>query len=282
MILKRVSKCLLLLAFSSNAFAAVSYIQDNSPVLIQVDPSAGATIELPYPVKMIPVMPKYFEISPQKYSQTDNSNQIKNQADDVTVFSIAPGAKKQDSVIFLLSNGKSIRVNLIPSTSNVSDSFYQLKYIENTNNNFSSNSKFFLSDEKNLMIAMLKDDSKYGRKIVSQNILIQDYPELDFKLLRIYDASKVQGYVIKVENKSDKALQLNPTVLKIGNPNSIVMIQNDHDTMDSCTKNSDPNPTGTGCFSILRLVVRNQSNINSLALGDEQKMPFLIEQKPNK
>lgn len=280
--LRRFIKCLLFLGMSSQAFATVNYIQDGSPILIQVDPSSGATVELPYPVKMIPVMPKYFEINPQKYTQANNSNQVKNQADDVTVFTIAPGPRKQDSAIFLLSNGKSIKIKLIPSTTNVADSFYQLKFLENSNNSYSSNSKFFLSDEKNLMVAMLKDDSKYGRKIVSEKIEIRNYPELDFKLLRIYDASKVQGYVIKVKNKSNKVLQLNPTVLKIGNHNSIVMIQNDHDTIDSCAKNSDPNPTGTGCFTILRLVVRNQSSVNAITLNDESKMPFLAEQKNNK
>jgi hypothetical protein len=277
--IKNILSVLFLVSVSLKSNAQINFIQEGSPVFVQVDPSAGATIEFPFPVKMIPVMPKYFDIKPQKYSQDMGSSQPKSQADDVTVFSVAPNSRKQDSAIFLLSSGKSIQVNFIPSLSNVQDPFYQLKYSNNLNNNYVSNAKFFLSDEKNLMISMLKDDVKYGQKKVIENLEIQEYPEFEFKLVRTYDSNKMQGYVIKIKNKTNKILQINPTVLKIGNPNSIVMIQNDHDTLDSCEKNSDPNPTGTGCFTILRLVVKNQSNITAMTLNDDTKIPFLVQQK---
>lgn len=277
--IKNILSASFLLSISMNANAQVNFIQEGSPVFVQVDPASGATIEFPMPVKMVPVMPKYFDIKPQKYTQDIGPGQPKTQADNVTVFSVSPNSHKQDSAIFLLSNGKSIQINFIPSTLNVADSFYQLKYSNNSNNSYVSNAKFFLSDEKSLMISMLKDDVKYGQKKVLENLEIKEYPELEFKLVRTYDSNKMQGYVIKIKNKTNKIIQINPTVLKIGNPNSIVMIQNDHDTMDSCEKNSDPNPTGTGCFSILRLVVKNQSNINAMTLSDETKMPFLVQQK---
>jgi phosphotransferase system IIB component len=271
---------LLLLSIAMKSNAQVTFIQEGFPVFVQVDPSSGATVEFPVPVKMIPVMPKYFDVKPQKYTQDMVASQPKSQADDVTVFSVSPNSTKQDSAIFLLSNGKSIQVNFVPSSSNVQDSFYQLKYVKNSNNNYVSNAKFFLSDEKNLMISMLKDDVKYGQKKVAGNLDIKEYPELDFKLVRTYDSNKIQGYVIKIKNKTNSVLQINPTVLKIGDPNTIILIQNDHETLDSCEKNPDPNPTGTGCFTILRIVVKNQSAINSMTLNDNTKLPFLVQQKP--
>lgn len=264
---------LLILILPSTASALITLIQEGTPVTILVDSHSGATLELPMPVKMVPIMPKYFEIKPHK---NDNGNE--QSSDDVTVFSIYPGPKKQDTVTFLLSNGKSFQVNLIP-VDTVAEPFYQLKYSKkDQSSSYASNSKYFLSEEKNLMITMIKDENKFGVKKTLQQLNIKEYPDLDFKILRTYSSNGLEGYLIKIQNKSDHVIQINPTVLKIGNPNRIVMIQNDHDILDSCERNSDPNPIGTGCFSILRIVVRSKSsNIMGLSIINDSKMPFLVE-----
>lgn len=281
---KNILMSLSLLSISIKSNAQVLFIQDGAPIFVQVDHLSGATIEFPMPVKMVPIMPKYFNLKAQKAQGVAESfGQQKAPADDVTIFSISPNSNKQDSAVFLLSNGKSIQVSFIPSSSTISDSFYQLKYPKNVNNtNYASNAKYFLSDEKNLMISMLKDDSKYGRKKITSDLEIKEYPQLEFKLVREFQSNKLQGYVFKVKNKSDNLLQINPTVLKIGNPNQIIMIQNDHDLLDSCQKNSDPSPTGTGCFSIMRIVVKNDSNLNDMDFNNNFKLPFLVKPKNEK
>ncbi len=265
-----------ILLLQSNANALITLIQEGSPVTILVDSHSGATLELPMPVKMVPIMPKYFEIKAHK--NDNGQSQEKIQSDDVTVFTISPGSKKQDSATFLLSNGKSFQVNLIP-VETVQDPFYQLKFSKkDSNSSYASNSKFFLSDEKNMMISMIKDDNRFGVKKTLQELKIKEYPELDFKILRTYSSNGLEGYLIKVQNKSERVIQINPTVLKIGNPNRIMMIQNDHDILDSCERNSDPNPTGTGCFSILRIIVRSKSNnLIGLSVLNDSKIPFLVE-----
>ena len=266
------------------SYAQNIYIQEGYPVFIPIDHNSGATIEFPMPVKMVPVMPKYFNLKPQKAMQQQSAyNQQKPQADDVKIFSIAPNSKKEDTAVFLMSNGKSVQVNFIPSSLTVSDSFYQLKYQKNNNNlNYASNAKFFLSDEKNLMISMIKDDVKYGRKKVKAELNFKEYPEIEFKLVREFESNKLQGYVFKIKNKTNNVIQINPNILKIGNPNQIIMIQNDHDILDSCEKNTDPNPIGTGCFSVMRIVVRNESNSNDIGFNNGSKIPFLVKQKNEK
>lgn len=275
--LRTVLKLVSLFIFTGKAYSQVLYIQDGNPAFVQVDKYSGATLQFPLPVKMVPVMPKYTDIKPQRSNQESDYNNQKQKADDVTVFSIPPNLKKPDSAVFLLANGKSLLVNFIPAVSQVSDAFYQIKYIRNSNSNFyASNSKYFLSDEKDLMVSMLKDDEKFGRKKENVDIDFKEYPEISFKVVRAYEANKLQGYVFKIRNNLKNEISINPTILKIGNPNRIVMIQNDHDVLDSCDKNADASPTGTGCYSILRIVMRSDTSVNDLATLKNSKMPFVV------
>ena len=266
------------------ALAQVIYATNGSVVTIQVDKNYGATLELPAAVHVV-TPPKYLKVEPlvepNSASVTADPNASSN---DVKVFQVYPSNLKNyvDKMTFLLWNGKNISVRFISSDS-TPDNFYQIKLPTNSDGNqsrFASNSKFFLSDEKALIIKMLRDDGGSDRKIVDAKVSIDKYPDLLVKLVRVFQQDSLTGYTFTVTNTSSNTINLNPTVLTIGEPNKIEMIQTDHEELKSCKENNNPDPRGTGCMTALRIVTRDVKDFDpsSTGLGTSSNAPFTVVQ----
>lgn len=272
---------IIMMRIYGKAHAQVITVSNGSIVTVYVDKTYGATIELPSAVHVV-TPPKYIKVEPLTDPITSiNQSSTPNMttANDVKIFQVYPAKNKNiiDKMNFLLWNGKNISVQFVQSDS-LQDNFYQLKFSgksENNQSRFASNSKFFLSDEKNLIVKMLKDDGGTDRKIVNAKVTIDKYPDLRVKLVRIFSQDSLTGYVFTVTNTSSKTITLNPTVLTIGAPNRIEMIQTDHEELQSCKENNDPNPRGTGCMTALRIVTRDAKDLDSVTnLGTNSKAPF--------
>ena len=268
--------------FEIHASAIVIYVSNGSVVTVQVDKNYGATIELPSAVHVV-TPPKFLKVEPltDPISTVNPSSMPSlNSTNDVKIFQVYPSKNKimTDKMNFLLWNGKNISVQFILSDS-IQDNFYQLKFSGAGGNNqsrFASNSKFFLSDEKNLIVKMLKDDGGTDRRIVNAQVKIDKYPDLLVKLVRIFKQDSLTGYVFTVTNQSSKTITLNPTVLTIGEPNRIEMIQADHEELQSCKENNDPNPRGTGCMTAVRIVTKDfKDSESSMTIGTNTKSPFI-------
>lgn len=281
----------LLCLSSKQIFSQIIYVNNGSIITVQVDKTYGATIELPSAVHIV-TPPKYLKVEPLSDPVTNSGQDVlQNQmtTNDVKIFQVFPSNQKHimDKMTFLLWNGKTITVQFVVSEQN-SDNFYQLKFTgtnEKSKSRFASNSKYFLSDEKELMIKMLKDDGGTDRKIVDAKVKIEKYPDLSVKLVRIFQQDSLTGYVFTFTNSGSESITLNPTVLTMGEPNRIVMIQTDHEELNSCGKNNDPNPRGTGCMTAIRIVTRDSKNLGQpLDLGIPAKLPFVTspDLKPNR
>jgi len=244
---------------SSSAMAQVIYVS-GSVVTIPVDETYGSTIELPSSVHIV-TPPKFVKVEP-----LSDQAAVKN---DVRIFQVYPSNLKNhpDKMNFLLWNGKNISVRFIESEF-TDDNFYQIKFQGSVDHNqprFASNSKFFLSDEKNLILKMLKDDGGTDRKIVNTASKIEKFPDLDVKLVRIFKQDSLIGYVFTVKNTSSKKIELNLASLTIGVPNHIEMLQTDQEELNA------------GSVTALRIVTKDASDFDpgSSGLGTE-KAPFNV------
>ncbi len=274
----------LLFSFSVPALAQVIYATNGSVVTVQVDRTYGATLELPSAVHVV-TPPKYLRVEPlvepNSVAVTADPNTATN---DVKVFQVYPSNLKnyEDKMTFLLWNGKNISVKFVYSNS-ISDNFYQIKLPSSSDSSqtrFSSNSKYFLSDEKSLMVKMLKDDNTSDRKIVDARVRIDKYPNLLVKLVRIFKQDSLTGYTFTLTNTSSSTINLNPTVLTIGEPNKIKMIQTDHEELQSCKENNNPDPRGTGCMTAVRIVIHDANDFDpsSAGIGTNSNVPFTVVQ----
>lgn len=270
----------ILFLINYNIYAHVLYATNGASVQVLVDKNYGATIELPGEVRVV-TPPKYVRVEPlgePALNTTQNSES--NSINDVRVFQVYPSIQKKytDKMTFLLWNGKSVSVNFV-GVENTSDNFYQIKFNGNSEEkkSFASNSKYFLSDEKSLMVKMLKDDGGTDRKILDAKVIIDKYPDLLVKLVRIFKQESLTGYVLTVTNTSENTVTLNPTVLTIGSPNKIIMIQSDHEKLESCKTNSDPNPRGSGCMTAMRIVLKDANEIDIPSLGSQKHVFTLVQ-----
>lgn len=273
---KRYVFLLFIILYRLNSYAYVIYATNGATVQILVDKNYGATIELPSEVRVV-TPPKFVKVEPLSEPTSQNSDQ-NNSINDVRVFQIYPSNQKKytDKMTFLLWNGKSVSVKLV-SADTTSDNFYQIKFQGNDDKkSFSSNSKYFLSDEKSLMIKMLKDDAGTDRKILDAKVIIDRYPDLLVKLVRIFKQESLTGYVLTVTNTSENTITLNPTVLTIGSPNKITMIQTDHEKLEPCKINSDLNPRGTGCMAAIRIVLRDANENDIENIGSHKQIFTLV------
>ncbi len=96
--------------------------------------------------------------------------------------------------------------------------------------------------------------------MVDEEVLYEEYPELSFRLRRVYEgqAGRV-GYMFEVRNLTETSLELRPEVLVVGWPNRAVLTQVDHDVLVPCTAETEAwEPGRVSCRTALRFVLRSE------------------------
>lgn len=180
---------------------------------------------------------------------------------DVRVFLVRPAkpAAGEQAITFLLADRRSVTVRFIPGTAR-DDTFVDIRWSSRKSAASGGRGRAgeqFLGSERALLLAMLRNEPSYGRKVVEETVELPGYPDLEVKLLRTYASGDgLVGGVYSFTNRSRKTVVVNPTVLAVGTPNRAVLTQMDHEELKSCGEDNSPDPRGTGCMSVVRIVSR--------------------------
>jgi len=269
----------LLSTFSGIAAAETVQITEGQEVSIPVH-SAGITIQLPSYVRVV-TPSREFQVSPIIPPQAPAQGQADaKQANDVRAFTINQIRGTSERITFMLADDRNVTIRFVPASTG--DNFFDLRWI--TASRSISRTKAdqgFLGSERAMMLAMLRDEPTMGRKVMSADILFDVYPQLDIKLLRTFQADGLTGYVFSFVNSTKKTIRVNPTVLSVGMPSRLILSQMDHETLKSCADDSSSDPRGTGCMSVVRIVVRGgvAGAMPRLNVDPRAQLPFMITQK---
>lgn len=263
--------------------AAKVTVSDGEEITVPV-PQTGVTLQLPGVVRVVtpagdyvvkPLVPP--RPAPARGQGKDEGAEASGS--DVRVVLVRPSkpAAGEQSVSFLLVDNRSVTVRLIPGSPR-DDSFVDVRWgkrLAGTSAGGRGGGQF-LASERALMLAMLRDEAGYGRKQIDRQVELPGYPNLEVVLVRSYEADGLFGAVYTFTNKADTTVVVNPTVLAVGKPNRAVLTQMDHEELRPCDQDKNPDPRGTGCTSLVRVVARREGDPGDVLDRAPSPMPFVV------
>jgi hypothetical protein len=253
---------------------------DEIPVVV---PPVGLTVALPEVVRVVTPVQAYQvrPLAPPRPVPAAGAGANMNAASapdrtDVRVFLVRAVNRSvgEEAVTFLLADNKSLTLRLRTGAAQ-EDAFVDLRWARRVSAR--GQTYPFLASERALMLAMLRDERQLGRKVQSKVLELKDYPELEVTLMRTFEAGDgLLGVVYAMRNRTSSTLLLNQTVLTIGRPNRVVMVQIDHNQLRSCREDSSAEPRGTGCTTLVRVVARADDGLPTLPTLDRRNaVPFV-------
>ena len=262
-------------------------VNDGDEVTVAVGAN-GVTVRLPEFVRVVTPSAGY-DIrplaAPRPAQPGANGASAPAAATDVRVFvvrALRPQAADQP-VTFLMADDRSLTVNFVPAAAGArEDGFVDLRWEKRaapSSGRVLSAGDQFLSAERSLLVAMLRDDRAVGRKVLQQPVALAGHPDLEVVLVRTFESEGLVGAVYTVRNTSSETVQLNQTVLALGKPNRAVLTQMDHGELRSCKEDNSPDPRGSGCMTALRVVARSgvSGGVGSLRVEHSSAaMPFVL------
>jgi hypothetical protein len=246
------------------------------------------TVQLPDYVRVVTPSPEYLVkplVSPRPPPTNGNNADAAALAGktDVRVFLIKP--IKADAgpqpVTFVLADSRSVTVHLVPGTAR-DESFVDLRWPRKAAGSSARGrgGEQFLANERALLVAMMRDEPVYQRKVVDRKLELPAYPELEVKLLRTYETPDgLVGGVYTFTNRSKATVVVNQAVLAVGTPNRAILTQMDHNELRSCREDSSADPRGTGCMSVVRIVSRSERAEVLPGSDRGAAMPFVLTPK---
>jgi hypothetical protein len=274
----------LAIIMTGRAFAGTITVSDGQEVIVGVDPLAGVTIQLPTFVRVV-TPPRQFVVVPIQAPTpppTNGGSQEVAGSSDVRAFLIKSNGRTngEERITFMLADERTVTIHFRAQMG--SDNFVDLRYPRQNQTSRSKMDSGFLASERNLMLTLLKDEQGAGRQVVNTEIKLDRYPDLRIILLRQFQSDGLTGYVFSVTNMGGQTLQINPTVLAIGQPNRAILTQLDHEILKPCKLDNSADPRGTGCMTALRMVVRGQNQGLPTLAGIRSAMPFVAIAKDAK
>ena len=260
-------------------------VNDGEEVTIPIAP-AGTTVQLPDFVRVVTPAPDYSikPLSPPRPVPANRGGASAAAAEptDVRIFLVRAarlGAGEQP-VTFVLADGRSVTARFVPGSAR-DESFYDLRWMRRSGGTARTRGgEQFLAAERALLLAMMRDEQVLGRKIVKQPIELRAYPELQITLVRAYESPDgVTGGVYLFTNRSDRTVVVNPTVLAVGTPNRALLTQMDHEELRACRDDDRPDPRGTGCTSVVRIVSRTEQTGVLAEAARGASMPYVLTPK---
>jgi hypothetical protein len=267
------------------AATAQMTVSDGEEVTLPVAP-AGLTVQLPDYVRVVTPSPEYAVkplIPPRPPPRNgDPAAAAAAEKTDVRVFLIRPlrADAAPQQVTFVLADSRSVSLTLLPGTAR-DDSFVDLRWPKRSGASARGRGgEQFLAGERTLLVAMMRDEPVSQRKIVDRKVELPAYPELEVKLLRTYETPEgLVGGVYTFTNRSKKTVVVNQAVLAVGTPNRAILTQMDHTELRSCKEDASPDPRGTGCMSVVRIVSRADRPDGLPAGAPGAAMPFVLTPK---
>lgn len=276
------------LVLSLAATAAVT-VSDGEEVTVAVDGS-GVTLQLPEVVRVV-TPGREFVIQPVGSAVAARQGTRPQpgavpEATDVRVFMVRPlsASSGEQRTTFLMGESRSVTVRFVRGGAH-EENFVDLRWVKRaTTNARAKDGEQFLGAERNMLLAMLRDEKALGRKVVRQRIAIAGYPDLEVYLVRSYEAEGLTGTVYTFTNTSSATMVVNQAVLAIGAPNRAVLTQMDHSELRPCSQDNSADPRGTGCMSAVRIVARTGrvAGVGTLSVATTSRMPFVLVQKDAK
>jgi hypothetical protein len=272
------------IALALLATANTIVVSDGDEVVVPV-PVSGLTLRLPDAVRVV-TPSTTVEVRPilaprAAPTQGAPSAQQPAPAQDVRVFQVRPlrpGAEQ--SVTFLLADDRALSVRIVPAAPGNEDTFVDLRWAKKAlGQGRTAAGDPFLSAERALLMAMLRDEHAFGWQALRKRIDLPEYPQLEFNLVRTYETDNLVGAIYTVTNRSAATVYLNQTVLALGRPNQAVLVQMDHSELRSCAEDNSAEPRGTGCLTAVRIVARSGSSPRALHVSPDAAaaMPFVRE-----
>jgi hypothetical protein len=284
------SASVLALVMQLTATSAQVTVVDGQELTVPVAPT-GVTIQLPDFVRVVTPSADYSikPLAPARPPPTRPANGAPAPAAaepmDVRVFLVKAlsATPQEQAVTFILTDSRSVTVRFLPGSAR-DDSFVDIHWMKrSTGAGARGKAEGFLAPERTLLMAMLHGEASYGRKLVNQKVELPGYPELEVTLQWAYEAPEgLVGGVYTLTNKAKKTVIVNPTVLAVGTPNRAVLTQMDHEELKACKDDDSPDPRGTGCTSLVRIVSRSAQTIvepGTLAPERSSSMPFVLTPK---
>jgi hypothetical protein len=265
-------------------------VSDGEEVTVPVAPT-GVTVQLPDMVRVVTPAGDYAvrPLAPPRPPPRANGAQAPvapPETTDVRVFLVrqAKPEPREQPVTFLLADNRSVTVRLVAGTAR-DDSFVDIRWTRRSlaSGGVGRAADQFLGPERALMLAMLRNENAFNRKLWTQKVDLPKYPDLEVRLLRTYESDGLIGSVYAFTNQANKTVVINPTVLAIGAPNRAVLTQMDHEELKACNEDDSPDPRGKGCMSVVRIVARTQRDlVTPGAVAGERPgaMPFVFATKP--
>ena len=242
------------LAVSAAARGAVVIAVPNQETQIAVNAELGSILQLPSPVKTI-TPSQYFSIQ-DVGAATEGGSKT-----DVRAFQVKPvlGAQSE-SVTFVLASGRALALRLMVTPGG--EKFYDIQVDALTRRHGSK----FLGAEMAMMRSMLVDEvGGFARELTDEKV-DTEFPDLVFRLSRVYAATDLVGYVFKVKNTGRDALDLNLSALALGRPSRAALAQSDKLHLEACPLLGAPTDA---CQTAVRLVIRGPKPVRPVlgALG---------------
>lgn len=238
--------CLLTVMVTTSAQAASVIAVQNQDTQVVVNLDLGSILQLPAPVRTV-TPSQYFQI--QDIGAAPSDSPALAEKGDVRTFLVRPIAGAQpESVTFVLASGRALALRLIPSV--VGEKFYDIQLDAAARHTRDGK---FLGSEMGMMRAMLVDEGGgFAREIMDEKI-DTEFPDLEFRLARIYATGGLTGYVFRVSNRTMRPLELNLSSLAFSRPNRAVVVQADRVHLEACPLIASATPA---CQTAIRLVVR--------------------------
>lgn len=246
-----------------NAEAGTITVLQNQDAVVSINAELGSILQLPSAVSTV-TSSKYFYIT-DIASSMDAQNGVKT---DVRKFQVKPVFDAQsENVTFVMADGKNISFKFIPARAG--DKFYDIHFEQSK-----KPSKVFFSHEMSLMKSMILDENGgYVRDVTDEKIVTQ-FENFEFKLIRVYASSDFTGYVFTVTNEASEPQFIDLSTISFGLPNRAIMSHVDQEELATCPLLS----VAQDCVTRLHVITRgNTSQIHNQSLSILSSTPPFVK-----
>jgi hypothetical protein len=253
----------------SRALAGVHVLEEGQTVSVPLNLEVGTVLQLPSPIQLVTptahvLLERVDDSAPVPKGGPPPAprpvQHLRARVPDGT----APVA---ELVTIVLADGAAVPIRFVPTPG--ADPFADLQRPKAKEEGVFGQGGF-LTAERELMLAMLKDEP-YRREAVDEEMLYEQYPELAWHLRRRFRGDGVTGYVFVLTNTTKKdTLRLDAAVLAVDQPNRAMLVQMDDEVLSPCGRKGEGGP----CQTVLRLVVV-EPGAPVLSAPALQRMPFV-------
>jgi hypothetical protein len=244
----------------SSASAASVVAVQNQEVVVPVNGELGSVLQFSSAVKTV-TPAKSFAVS--DLGTEGNST---GQKTDVRTFQVKPvEAGANESVTFVLAGGRSVSLRLVATPN--AEKFYDVSLAVKRTKLGTK----FLASELEMMRSMIADESGGFAREVLDTKVNAEVGKLDVRLVRVYSAPELTGYVFSVANAGGKSMNVDLSTFAVGEPNRAVLASVNRPRLESCPLLG----TNPKCTATLHFVVRGVREVAPVLTLTGKPAPYV-------